>query len=118
MSDASYVALFALVAMVVLYGLEDRWSLAPLGFSVAAAIAAVLLSTLIIMHFRRPDLPVYATEAGEQRSVRLPDGSTVELNSRSRVQVRFNYPHQRTVELIEGQALFQVVLLAQLHADF
>jgi hypothetical protein len=41
MSDASYVALFALVAMVVLYGLEDRWSLAPLGFSVAAAIAAV-----------------------------------------------------------------------------
>ena len=41
MSDASYVALFALVVMVVLYALEHRWSFAPLGFSLAAVIAAV-----------------------------------------------------------------------------
>jgi hypothetical protein len=37
MSDASYVALFALVAMVVLYALEDRWSLASLAFVVVAS---------------------------------------------------------------------------------
>jgi hypothetical protein len=41
MSNAAYIALFALVAMVVLYAIEDRWSLALLGFSVAAAIVAV-----------------------------------------------------------------------------
>ena len=41
MSEASYVALFAIVVMVVLYAFEDRWPLAPLGFSVAATIAAV-----------------------------------------------------------------------------
>lgn len=40
MSDASYVALFALVVMVVLYALEHRWSLAPLGFSAASTIVA------------------------------------------------------------------------------
>jgi hypothetical protein len=32
MSDASYVALFAFIVMVMLYALEDQWLLAPLGF--------------------------------------------------------------------------------------
>jgi len=41
MSTASYVALFALIVMVVLYAIENRWSLAPLGLSIAATIAAV-----------------------------------------------------------------------------
>jgi|HubBroStandDraft_6_1064221.scaffolds.fasta_scaffold242240_2 hypothetical protein len=41
MSDASYVALFAFIVMVMLYALEDQWLLAPLGFFVAATIAAV-----------------------------------------------------------------------------
>ncbi|MEJ1966665.1 MAG: FecR domain-containing protein [Gammaproteobacteria bacterium] len=49
----------------------------------------------------------YSTEVGEQRSVRLSDGSTVQLNSRSKLRVRFD-PSQRVVELIEGQALFHV----------
>jgi hypothetical protein len=41
MSDASYVALFALIVMVVLYALEHRWPLAPLEFSFASTIVAV-----------------------------------------------------------------------------
>ena len=41
MSDAAYVMLFALAVMVILYALEYRWSLAPLGFSLASAIVAV-----------------------------------------------------------------------------
>jgi len=40
MSDASYVALFALVVMVVLYAVENRWPPAPLGFFLAAIVAA------------------------------------------------------------------------------
>jgi transmembrane sensor len=49
----------------------------------------------------------YATEIGEQRSITLEDGSSVELNSRSRIQVRFTKT-QRSVDLLEGQALFTV----------
>jgi transmembrane sensor len=49
----------------------------------------------------------YATGVGEQRSIVLNDGSTVELNSRSRVQVRFS-DAERDIDLIEGQALFHV----------
>jgi transmembrane sensor len=49
----------------------------------------------------------YSTGIGEQRSIVLNDGSTVELNSRSRVRVRFSAA-ERDVELIEGQALFRV----------
>lgn len=41
MSDVSYLVLFALIVMVVLYALEDRWPLAPLGFSAAAMIVVV-----------------------------------------------------------------------------
>jgi len=51
--------------------------------------------------------PTYATDTGEQRSVRLRDGSQLTLNSRSRIRVRFS-ERERDVELLEGQALFQV----------
>jgi ferric-dicitrate binding protein FerR (iron transport regulator) len=50
---------------------------------------------------------VYATGIGEQRTVTLSDGSTVELNSQSRLRVAF-HPHERDVELLEGRALFHV----------
>jgi ferric-dicitrate binding protein FerR (iron transport regulator) len=49
----------------------------------------------------------YVTRIGEEKSVRLADGSTLELNSNSRIRVRFS-AHERAVDLIEGQALFHV----------
>jgi transmembrane sensor len=49
----------------------------------------------------------YITEIGELRSIVLDDGSTVELDARSRVRVRFSQA-ERTVDLIDGQALFRV----------
>lgn len=49
----------------------------------------------------------YSTGTGEQRIVQLADGSTIQLNSRSRLRVAFSR-RERSVELIEGQALFQV----------
>lgn len=51
--------------------------------------------------------PTYVTEIGEQRSITLEDGSSVELNSRSRIRVRFT-DTERFVDLLEGQALFTV----------
>jgi transmembrane sensor len=50
---------------------------------------------------------IYATGVGEQRTVALEDGSSLQLNSRSRVRVRYSQ-HERDVDLIEGQALFHV----------
>ena len=77
-----------------------RWLIAA-GLAMFAVGAAVM----VLWHSGRN--PVYATTAGERRILRLEDGSSVELNSRSRIQVRFS-PRQREVELLEGQALFQV----------
>lgn len=50
---------------------------------------------------------VYTTAIGEQRSLTLDDGSTVALNARSKVNVRFS-DGERLVDLLEGQALFKV----------
>jgi transmembrane sensor len=50
---------------------------------------------------------VYATQTGEQRLVQLADGSTVRLDTASRIRVRFS-GGRRDVALEEGQALFTV----------
>lgn len=50
----------------------------------------------------------YATVAGEQRSETLPDGSVLELNTRSRIVVRY-YDDQRHVEFLEGEVMFSVL---------
>jgi transmembrane sensor len=49
----------------------------------------------------------YITAVGQRSTVTLRDGSSVELNSRTRVKVDFNET-RRSVELVDGQALFHV----------
>jgi len=49
----------------------------------------------------------YETGIGERRSLTLADGSTIDLNARSRIRVRLTET-RRLVELIDGQALFEV----------
>jgi transmembrane sensor len=51
--------------------------------------------------------PTYSTDIGEQRSISLADGSTVDLNSQSRIRVRYSEA-ERAVDLLEGEALFHV----------
>jgi transmembrane sensor len=77
-----------------------RWS----AIAASAAALGLIAGALIWDRIR---LPTYATAIGEQRSIELADGSTVELNSRSRIRVRYS-EHERNVELLEGQALFHV----------
>jgi transmembrane sensor len=74
--------------------------------AIAASIAGltILAGALGLMEFSSP---IYATALGEQRSIQFEDGSTVELNSRSRIRVKYS-KQERDVELIEGQALFHV----------
>jgi transmembrane sensor len=51
--------------------------------------------------------PTYKTDTGERRSITLADGSTVDLNARSRIRVEF-VQNRRQVELLAGEALFEV----------
>jgi transmembrane sensor len=64
---------------------------------------AVVLS--LILYLSQGD--TYRTGIGVQRTVELVDGSTIELNVRSKIRVRLS-KKVREVELIEGQALFHV----------
>jgi|SRR5579872_1878612 len=73
-------------------------------FTIAASI--LLLTTALATYLLAPR-GVYATTLGEQRSLALNDGSTVQLNSLSKIRIRYT-DHERTVDLIEGQALFHV----------
>jgi len=70
---------------------------------IAAGIAAVATVCAIVLW--RGANPTYATGIGEQRSILLSDGSTVYLNSRSRIRVHYS-DHERDVYLLAGQALF------------
>ncbi len=49
----------------------------------------------------------YLTAAGEQRSITLEDGSTVNLNTRTELQVSFT-SQQRNLTLVSGEAYFEV----------
>lgn len=75
----------------------------------AVALAACLLiSVMIGVSWMWAHRGVeYQTDIGEQRSIVLSDGSTMDLNARSRVQIRFE-ADVRNVRLLEGQALFKV----------
>jgi ferric-dicitrate binding protein FerR (iron transport regulator) len=75
-----------------------------------AAMIAIAASTLIAIvagGWFYSQRGTYSTGTGETRSVRLEDGSLVELNSRSRIRVRYR-ERERSVEMLEGQAFFQV----------
>lgn len=72
--------------------------------AVAACLLLSLSGALVWQQFFRG---VYSTAVGEQRSFTLADGSMVELNSRTRIRVKYS-EDQRHVELLEGQALFHV----------
>jgi transmembrane sensor len=73
----------------------------------AAAVLLMSVSVGLITWSQFHSQPAYTTDTGERRSVRLGDGSTVILNSRSKLRVDF-VNTQRTVQLLRGQALFHV----------
>jgi transmembrane sensor len=77
------------------------------GFAMAASSALLLVGLGALALWNHSRALDYETGIGEQRTLRLSDGSRVELNSRSRILVRFS-DKQRAIELVSGQALFEV----------
>lgn len=74
-----------------------------IAWSAGAALAGLALVVLVVL--TRP--PSYESDVGEQRIVRLADGSTLRLNTDSRVVVRIGREARR-VRLERGEALFEV----------
>lgn len=80
---------------------SQRRRLAAMAASVIAAL------TVAVAYWASHRAPTYAAATGEERSVTLADGSTVQLDSRSKIVVRYS-ERERRVELVQGQALFHV----------
>lgn len=72
----------------------------------AAVVAGVVVSAFASWMWW-PTQETYATTVGEQRAVKLEDGSFVYLNTQSRVEVDYS-EHERRVRLLSGEALFTV----------
>ena len=53
------------------------------------------------------DTQTYATSIGEQRAVKLSDGSVIHMNADSRLEVRYS-DSARHIRLLSGEALFTV----------
>ena len=80
-----------------------------LRYAVAASVLAVALGLGLFSGLNHPGgyRAEFATALGERKHVALPDGSVIDLNSRSRLQVRYE-KDRRIIELSEGEAMFSV----------
>lgn len=73
--------------------------------AIAASIVLCLAIAAFIQVMNRA--PNYVTAVGEQLAVKLPDGSLMLLNTRSRARIDFS-ANERLVHLSTGEALFEV----------
>ena len=73
---------------------------------VAASVALLAIACAVWVGLQDGSVR-YRTDTGEQRIVKLPDGSIVTLNTRSEIEVRID-EQQRVIELSNGEALFDV----------
>jgi transmembrane sensor len=75
--------------------------------STAGLAAAALLAIGLLFGPRAFGPPAYDSEIGEQRVIALDDGSRIELNTNTKLVVRFS-EDERRIELVRGEALFDV----------
>src|SRR5688572_17979841 len=74
----------------------------------AAAIAAITMITIVAAVALRPGSDTeYITRIGQQRTVRLDDGSELTLNTQSKVRVRFT-AERRRIFLDRGEVMLAV----------
>lgn len=85
-------------------------------FQVPASIAASLLILSLVLLFVAGyfqsgpgtlTAQIHETETGEQKALRLPDGSNIRMNTASRLKVEYEEA-ARTVYLDQGEAFFDV----------
>src|SRR3546814_18660754 len=79
----------------------------------AASVASVaVIGGIGLLPLFAPEPPspavAYATDLGEQRTERLPDGTRIILNTQTAVEVRYSR-QRREIALQHGEAMFEVV---------
>lgn len=81
--------------------MRRRLLVGGLAAAAVATLSAPILYSLLKDHSR------YITRKGERKTIALPDGSTLTLNTASQISVAFD-KGQRLIHLFEGEALFDV----------
>lgn len=90
-----------------------RWlvGIQPLRFGAAALIAGASVFALLLVRQSDDATPwsgrAYTTAVGQQQSISLPDGSSVLLNTDSRIEIDYSDDHRR-IHLRRGEAFFRV----------
>ena len=102
-------ALGAADTVVPLTRPSERRRRAPVWRAVAVGLMAACLALIAVFaeDVRLTWLADYATAQGEQRQLRLPDGSIAYLNTDTALAVDFS-TSVRSIELLRGEALFEV----------
>lgn len=80
-----------------------------------AVLAVTLLVSLALLDDPTPDLDynaTYSTPIGDQQKIDLPDGSVLQLNTRSVLQVAYSQ-ETRAVHLLRGEAFFTVASMPE-----
>ncbi|RQO70639.1 hypothetical protein DBR43_21820 [Pedobacter sp. KBW06] len=79
----------------------------------AAAIGLILISAALMLYYQNSgsqgDYITVVVPKGQTRELRLPDGSTVWLNSASTLKYPKKFGKKRTVYLLDGEGFFDVV---------
>jgi transmembrane sensor len=88
-------------------GTAKSWAFGLTWRTGAAAAALVLICAGAVFVATRPNVDVYATEVGQQRTVTLADKSTIALNTATQVRVRYSRALRR-IDIVNGEAVFTV----------
>ena len=84
-----------------------RWATA-IALAASALLASVILAWWYLQRLDGMMNGSYQTLIGQQRSIALSDGSSVQMNTDSQVQVAYG-TESRTIRLLKGEALFSVM---------
>ncbi len=80
----------------------NKWSI-----PIALAASVLVFALTMVLLLQIPSEEHYITAVGEQRLVKLADGSNVVLNTDTELSVRYT-DQQRSINLFRGEALFTV----------
>ena len=84
---------------------NDHWYATPRRLMQVAAVFMLAIGVTLALDYN--SYQRYSTEVGEQRLVRLEDGSSILLNTDTQLKVRYS-KQKRRVELNQGEAYFTV----------
>ena len=81
---------------------------APIALAASALLASATLFWWGLQQLQGIDNGFYATAIGQQKTISLSDGSSIQLNTDSQVQVMYG-DGSRSIRLLRGEALFSVM---------